>query len=71
MTTLICKKGFITRRGYKRKGYTKKNGTKVKSVYIKPMCVKGSGKKIRSKNPRLRSKAKAKANRIPPLKKEN
>ena len=49
MTTLICKKRYITRRAY-----TKKNGTKVKA-----MCVKGNGKKRRSR----RSKG------IPPLKK--
>ena len=57
MTTLKCKKGFITRRSY-----TKKNGTKVKA-----MCVKGNGKKRRSKGKKYRLRAKA--NRIPPLKK--
>ena len=63
MTTLICKKGYITRRAY-----TRKNGTKVKA-----MCVKGNGKKKRSRKSRMRSKAKAKkaskAKGIPPLKK--
>ena len=63
MTTLICKKGYITRRAY-----TRKNGTKVKA-----MCVKGNGKKKRSRRSRMRSKAKAKkaskAKGIPPLKK--
>lgn len=59
MTTLICKKGYITRRAY-----TKKNGTKVKA-----MCVKGNGKKRRSKKAKARAKSKAKAKGIPPLKK--
>ena len=67
MTTLICKKGYITRRAY-----TRKNGTKVKA-----MCVKGNGKKKRSRKSRMRSKkaTKAKAKKaskakgIPPLKK--
>ena len=63
MTTLICKKGYITRRAY-----TRKNGTKVKA-----MCVKGNGKKKRSRKSRMRSKDKAKkaskAKGIPPLKK--
>ena len=54
MTTLICKKGYITRRAY-----TKKNGTKVKA-----MCVKGNGKKRRSRRSK-RSRTKG----IPPLKK--
>ena len=54
MTTIICKKGYITRRGY-----TRKNGTKVKA-----MCVKGNGRKRRSRRFK-RSKVK----RIPPLKK--
>ena len=51
MSSKICKRGEILRKGYTRKAYTRADGTKVKEVRVKASCINDKGNK--GKGPKL------------------